>query len=419
VPGTTILARRGGAACVLAPALLGCVVGCGSPRSFAAPADGGGLSDAPSLPEGANDAGASDSSASCDWPSSAVTESAAALYLAGTGYAGAPRVYEPDGSISDVSLLSACLKVSPDAGTNGLYEAVFSYAVGGPREVYVPIGAENAFSPPPLARGQTELFAGQSAFGVAFDGAPITWQLGTQTVTASASSPPCAPNVFVGPPACVGECGPTALPACGDGTCTAPEDCRTCPTDCDCTGLSPIFDCVRPRADGSYEAWFGYRATSNGGLTYGPANFFSPGNEGRGQPEWFAAGEHHLVTVAGFSGPSLGWSLAGNTAQATPDGPACPPCAVANCTAPGVSCAGDSCVIPCGDDWCAGDLGEGPWTCPDDCVCAGCQVAIDNSCGSPSRCGTDWECGSGSTFGVFVDCGSCPGGATCVDHVCQ
>ena len=365
--------------------------------------------------------GGSDASVSCDWPPSPVTESASALYLAGTGYALAPNVYVPDGSVAEITLLPACLKSPPDAGAKGLYEAVFSYAGTGPRDIYVPIGAENAFSPPPAARGQVEVFVpyvGGREFAVAFDGAPITWSVGTQAVTASASSPPCAPGVFLGPPSCLG-CPPTAPPVCDDGKCDAPEDCRTCPADCDCTGLTPLFDCVRPRTDGTYEAWFGYRATTDTGLTYGPSNRFSPGNYGRGQPEHFAAGEYHLVTVAVFSPPSLTWTLGNQTAQATPDGPACPACTLTNCQRSGVSCAGDSCLLPCGDAWCAGDLGEGPWTCPDDCVCPGCQVALDNACASPAQCGLEWECGSGSSFGVFVDCGSCPGGATCLDHLCQ
>jgi hypothetical protein len=64
--------------------------------------------------------------------------------------------------------------------------------------IYVPIGAENRFSPSPEFRGQPNRFlAGQSAnkslgaFDIPFDGTPLTWVLGGLSVTASSSSPRC------------------------------------------------------------------------------------------------------------------------------------------------------------------------------------------------------------------------------------
>ena len=361
---------------------------------------------------------------SCPWATSAVTESPSALYLASTGYTGAPPVYEPKGSISAVTSLGACLEAPADAGATGAYEAVFSYVLGGSSEVFVPIGTENSFSPAPAARGQVELFGRQGDFAVAFDGSPITWHVGALSVTATASSPPCAPGVFApGSYPCGMDSCPAPAPAvCGDGTCTAPEDCRTCPGDCDCSGLTPLFDCVQPGTDGGLEAWFGYQAQSNVNVAYGPSNFFSPGTYARGQPERFVAGEYHRVLPVVLRGASLTWTLGGKMAQATTAGPACPTCTISTCTSgPGLSCAGDSCAIPCGDGWCDGWDGEGPWTCPDDCSCPTCQVNLRNSCANPATCGIDWECGSGISFGVFVDCGECPAGKACVPqrHLCQ
>ena len=104
---------------------------------------GDGDANAPTIVQG--DASWDQPRTSCPWATSAVTESPSALYLASTGYTGAPPVYEPKGSISAVTSLGACLKAPADAGATGAYEAVFSYVLGGSSQVFVPIGTDNSF----------------------------------------------------------------------------------------------------------------------------------------------------------------------------------------------------------------------------------------------------------------------------------
>lgn len=64
--------------------------------------------------------------------------------------------------------------------------------------IYVPIGAENRFTPSPEFRGQPNRFLpglsanqGFGAFEIPFDGTPLTWVLGGLSVTASSASPRC------------------------------------------------------------------------------------------------------------------------------------------------------------------------------------------------------------------------------------
>ena len=91
--------------------------GCGSTEAVKAGEGAAAESGAPE--SGTSDAGLPSMDA-CTWPSSAVTESASALYLASTGYKGAPPVYQPPGSLSDVESLRACLKVAGDGGSSAV-----------------------------------------------------------------------------------------------------------------------------------------------------------------------------------------------------------------------------------------------------------------------------------------------------------
>jgi lysophospholipase L1-like esterase len=77
--------------------------------------------------------------------------------------------------------------------------ARFSYLNTSPSAVSVPVGSENFFAPGSESVGQPEWLSSGSPeepFTVAFDGAPLSWHLGSVTATASLESPPC-PSVWI------------------------------------------------------------------------------------------------------------------------------------------------------------------------------------------------------------------------------
>jgi len=72
----------------------------------------------------------------------------------------------------------------------GQYRATFGYDNAGASATSIPIGPENRFFPDPPDRGQPTLLAGgqqHSVFSVVFDGQPLSWRLGGNTVTVSAA----------------------------------------------------------------------------------------------------------------------------------------------------------------------------------------------------------------------------------------
>ncbi|HEV8147736.1 MAG TPA: hypothetical protein VGP79_15210 [Bryobacteraceae bacterium] len=90
---------------------------------------------------------------------------------------------------------SACVKRNND----GTYTARFSYENSSDRELLLPVGPSNLFSPGPADRGQPTLFTpgGQNnAFSIVFDGSPVTWSVQTPfaltgSLTVSANSQGC------------------------------------------------------------------------------------------------------------------------------------------------------------------------------------------------------------------------------------
>jgi hypothetical protein len=236
-----------------------------------------------------------------------------------------------------------------------------------------------------------------------------------QSITASAASDTCT-GECLGPPA-----GPdfgqkdVCTDSCGDGLCHE-ETCHGCPSDCDCSQLEPILDCVGVTPDGRRYASFGYRnsAEQGAGVALGVENHFFPGDESRAQPWSFASGEHHDVLAVMYEGTELSWTLGNATASVEPDAPAC----ASSCSgcAPGVACVGNSCVASCGDGYCAG---EDCVTCPADCRCPGNNVCYHGGCASQPRCGIDGECGTVLFAGLRVECGDCPDGSACVLNVCR
>lgn len=80
---------------------------------------------------------------------------------------------------------------------SSVYYARFSYLNTSTSTVTVPIGPENLFFSELAPAGQPQVFLSGSSpetFTVAFDGRPITWQLGRTSATAAADSPPCPPT---------------------------------------------------------------------------------------------------------------------------------------------------------------------------------------------------------------------------------
>src|SRR5258706_185481 len=82
--------------------------------------------------------------------------------------------------------------------------------------------------------------------------------------------------------------------------------------------LEALLDCVRAIDSTHYEALFGYQ---NDGarrrIPIGFGNWFSPGDEGRGQPEVFLPGRMPGVFAVRFDGTPLIWTLAGQAVTAS------------------------------------------------------------------------------------------------------
>lgn len=183
--------------------------------------------------------------------------------------------------------------------------------------------------------------------------------------------------------------------------------------------VHPVLSCVIENGPNDFEALFGYFNDSNGSIKIpvGPQNRFTPGAEGRGQVQRFFGARVESAFAVKFNGVEIVWNLPGGAAAASSLSPRCPASSCATACFRGERCVGTACVTECGDGQCAGD--EGCTSCPADCACAAGLACERNACGHPAQCGVDWQCGSGTSFGVAVSCPSCPGGQTCVNHVCQ
>lgn len=183
--------------------------------------------------------------------------------------------------------------------------------------------------------------------------------------------------------------------------------------------VHPTLQCVAPLGSGDYVALFGYvnDAFRSQRVRIGADNTFVPAPAGRGQIQRFLPGKTAAAFATRFDGTAVSWRTPGGSATASAQAPACSTAACTPACGAGTTCVGGSCVTLCGDGVCAGD--EGCETCPPDCGCPTGDVCYHNGCGTPATCGDDWQCGAGTSLGVNVDCGSCPGGAACVNHVCQ
>jgi hypothetical protein len=182
--------------------------------------------------------------------------------------------------------------------------------------------------------------------------------------------------------------------------------------------LAPTLTCVRQVSAGVFEALFGY--TSPGpnreDIPVGADNGFSPAPVGRGQPSAFFPHTFDATFAVRFNGAPLTWTLAGHKVTASSSSPVCPTTACSPACGTGKTCVGGRCTPVCGDGLCA--LQEGCQTCSADCGCAAGETCFRDACGTPARCGIEWQCGSGVSFGVSVTCSACPAGQSCVAHEC-
>ncbi len=212
-------------------------------------------------------------------------------------------------------------------------------------------------------------------------------------------------------------------PRCGDLACEAPEDCATCPADCDC-GCGHVCEAGQ------------CAFTACAGLECGPDGC---GGDCGTCPPWTAceAGHCEPTPVCGDGhcegpedadtcpadcapGPECGDGLceAGEDAETCPaDCAASPECGDGHCEAgeDAETCPADCFAPPvCGDGYC--EAGEDAETCPADCfappVCGDgyCEAGEDaETC--PGDCDPGPECGDGICYGIETP-ESCP--ADCV-----
>jgi hypothetical protein len=143
------------------------------------------------------------------------------------------RLRAAEGSPLNVHAVLSCVI---ENGPND-FEALFGYFNDSNRQVTLPVGPQNRFTPGAEGRGQVQRFFGarvEAAFAVKFNGTEIVWNLPGGAAAASSLSPRCpAPSC----PACFrGErcVGTACVTECGDGQCAGDEGCTSCPVDCAC-----------------------------------------------------------------------------------------------------------------------------------------------------------------------------------------
>jgi hypothetical protein len=309
--------------------------------------------------------------------------------------------------------------------------AVFTWTNRTGQKVAAPYGPANHVSPGAEAQGQPSQFsiAGGGRFAVPFDGSLATWTILGQSVSVSQASPDCGEVCgyfqLAGPD---GFWVDTCTFACGDGVCdhgveygAGAESCQLCPTDCDCSSLFPLVDCVVPLDGGLKLVSFGYdnRGSVAVDLEMGPGNQLLPGNPLRGQPDRFEVGEHHSVFQVTYDGPDVTWMLVGKSATVGPDAPLCSQTCDSSC-AGGTTCVAGDCRSSCGDGLC---VEEDCYSCLDDCACAAPKVCSGGGCRTPPACGNAplaLRCGISEPFvGIHVDCGPCPEGQGCHGNHCS
>ena len=206
-----------------------------------------------------------------------------------TATATSPACEQPPPGRPGIAVFATCVTNHAD----GTYDATFGYENTGPLPVAIPAGADNAFSPAPVDRGQSTVFL-PVRVGKAFTvkGVPgsteLEWTLKsdrTRTANASAEFQT--------------KCDEPPPPA---------------------QGIGIFVKCVQNHADGTYDATFGYD-NPNAQPVEIPVteenNRFSPAPRDRGQVTLFEAGNaQEAFTVKGIAridGARLDPRLPGHT----------------------------------------------------------------------------------------------------------
>jgi hypothetical protein len=113
--------------------------------------------------------------------------------LASSAQAAGPPVPCPDPNGQCKKLIPEFTCVWDNGG--GSYTAVFGYTNTGNRDLIIPIGSENGFSPDPADRGQGTTFLADasttSALTITWTGTPPSWTVSGNTATASSSGTAC------------------------------------------------------------------------------------------------------------------------------------------------------------------------------------------------------------------------------------
>ena len=103
--------------------------------------------------------------------------------------------------------------------------------------------------------------------------------------------------------------------------------------------VTPVAECKISQPNGTFEAVFGYNASSLLGsvsIPIGTNNTFTPSPATRGQPTTFLAGRQHAQFMVPFNGLALTWALDGARTTASVALPECTPACVQNLVTPGM-----------------------------------------------------------------------------------
>ena len=175
-----------------------------------------------------------------------------------------------------------------------------------------------------------------------------------------------------------GSCTTGGTNPCGDGTCSASENCSTCPADCKCpsgqscqSGTCKGGDCGNNACEGAK----------------GENCSTCPADCGCG------AGKSCQ------NGACVEPSDCGNNACEGAKGESCSTCPADCGCGTGKSCQNGACVEAkdCGNNACEGAKGENCSTCPQDCACGSGQSCVNETCTTTVNKEPTGDAGTGTT----------------------
>ena len=174
---------------------------------------------------------------------------------------------------------------------------------------------------------------------------------------------------------------------CGDGTCNAGENCKTCPGDCGCPNGQVCYDtiCCTPETCESLNHECGSWDNGCGGTAD------CGGCEGQGT--------NYSCDTSGKCKCDI--QCAGKDCGDNGCGGVCGQCGDKE------TCVAGKCQSNCGNNVCGPD--ENCATCPADCGCKAGLVCFESACCTPGTCdGLGFECGEHQdNCGGTLKCGAC------------